>query len=119
MISNQTIGKFGEKLARDYLIRHGYQILAGNVKTGYKEIDIIAQKGTKLVFVEVKTRQSETFGSADEAMTWTKLNNFNRAIELYLARKNIETDDIGADLISIDIKRYEKTAKIKHYKDIF
>jgi len=119
MINNQIIGKFGEKLAKNYLIRHGYQILASNVKTSYKEIDIIARKGTRLIFVEVKTRQSETFGTADEAMSWSKLNNFNRAIELYMARRNIETDDIRADLISIDLNRYEKTAKIKHYKDIF
>jgi len=119
MNDNQEIGKFGEKLAKNYLIKHGYKILASNVKTSYKEIDLIAQHRTTLVFVEVKTRSSKQFGSADEAMTWFKMNNFNRAIELFLARKNIETEDIRADLIAIDIDRTKRMAKLKHYRDIF
>ena len=118
MNDKQIIGKFGEKLAKNFLISHGYKILASNVKTSYKEIDIVAQEGETIVFIEVKTRQSQSYGSADEAMTWAKLSNFSRAIELFLVRRNLETDNIRADLIAIDINKREKVAKIKHYKDI-
>jgi len=114
----QVIGEFGEKLAINYLRKHGYKILARNIKTSFKEIDIITQKGKTIIFIEVKTRLSQKFGTADEAMSWVKLNNFNRAIELFLVQRNLETDDIRADLISVDIDRSKKIAKIKHYKDI-
>jgi putative endonuclease len=114
----QVIGEFGERLAINYLRKHGYRILARNLKTSFKEIDIVTQQGKTIIFIEVKTRLSQKFGTADEAISWVKLNNFNRAIELFLVQRNLETDDIRADLISIDINRSKKIAKIKHYKDI-
>lgn len=115
---NQLVGKFGEILAKNYLIKHGYEILGSNIKTSYKEIDIVAQKEQLLVFVEVKTRISQIFGPAEEALMPAKLMNFKKAIEYYLLAKNQGDFDVRADLICLDIDRIKKTAKIKHYQDI-
>jgi putative endonuclease len=118
MNHNQIIGKFGETLAKKYLIKHGYDILNENVKLSYQELDIIALKNKQIIFVEVKTRISQQYGSAENAMMTTKLNRFKRAIEMFIENKNLTIDDIRADLITIDIDRKNKIAKIKHYFDI-
>jgi putative endonuclease len=117
---NQNVGRFGEKLARDYLMKRGYSIIGANVKTSYKEIDIVSLKDNVLVFAEVKTRTSEKFGGAEESIFSNKTNHLKKAIGLYLRehRKALKYQDIRLDLIAIDICKDEKLAKIKHYKDI-
>ncbi|MEK7557749.1 MAG: YraN family protein [Patescibacteria group bacterium] len=119
MEHNQAIGKFGETLAKNYLIKHGYSLVESNLKISFQEIDIIAKYQDLLVFVEVKTRTSLVFGEADEAMTYKKTSNFKKAITLYVSSQKIDANNIRADLISVDINRDKKTAKIKHYQDIF
>lgn len=118
MTNKQIVGEFGEDLARKYLIKNGYDIIAGNIKIGYKEIDIIARKKELLVFVEVKTRTSSFYGEADEAVTAFKTNNLKQAVSAYLAQKKNNYDDIRLDLVSVDIDKRKKTAKIRHYEDI-
>ena len=114
----QRIGQFGEMLAKKYLVKHGYKIIATNVKNSYQEIDIIAQKQLWFVFIEVKTRTSMNLGSADMAMTSQKVSHLKKAISNYIDINKIDENYIRLDLISVDIKRFEKVAKIKHYKDI-
>ncbi|MDO8668302.1 MAG: YraN family protein [bacterium] len=115
---NQKIGKFGETLAKNYLIRHGYKILDLNVKLSYQELDIVARKQDLTVFIEVKTRVSQVYGSAEDAFFSRKSERFRRGIEMYIKNNRISADDIRADLITVDISRLKNTAKIKHFKDI-
>jgi putative endonuclease len=61
-----NLGAFGERLAFDFLISEGYKILAQNYRFKKAEVDILAQKGTYLVAVEVKTRRSKAFGAPEE-----------------------------------------------------
>ena len=65
-----ALGISGENLACDALARQGYAILARRYRTRVGEIDIVAQDGETLVFVEVKTRTSGNFGVPAEAVTW-------------------------------------------------
>ncbi len=57
------LGKYGEQVAAQYLERCGYHILAANVRCRMGEIDLIAARGGFLVFVEVKQRKSDAYGS--------------------------------------------------------
>lgn len=114
---NKKVGQFGEKLAREFLERKGYKILEINYKASYKELDIIAEQGGFLVFVEVKTRTTKEFRGED-AVEYFKQENLNYAIENYLQEKNLWEKEVRADLIVVDINKINKTAKIKHYKDI-
>lgn len=119
---NQDIGAYGEKIAQEYLIKKGYKIIATNVKVSFKEIDIIALHNKILVFVEVKTRTSTQFGTADEAVTNMKTNNLKRAVGMLVNTedfyKKYKEDDFRVDLIAVDINKGLNTIKIKQYEDI-
>ena len=117
---NQKVGQFGEDIAKEYLIKHGYKIIASNVQASHKEIDIIAKSKDILIFVEVKTRTSNKYGEADESMNSRKTKNLRYAIKKYLHNcgDEISYRDARADLIAVDIDKNKKIAKIKHYKDI-
>lgn len=119
MNHNQKVGRFGEKLAVDYLIKKKYKIIDTNIQVSYKEIDIIARENKILVFVEVKTRTSDKFGPADEAISSRKVQRLKKAMGMYLKSCKLEFKDIRLDLIAVDIDKSRKIAKIKHYKDIF
>ena len=114
----QKVGKFGENIARDYLLRRGYKIIGLNQKISFKEVDIIARDGETLVFIEVKTRLSQIFGGADDAFDFRKLSNLKEALELYIYKNNFDGNLARLDFVSVDISRQKKKAKIKHYKDI-
>lgn len=121
----QKVGKFGEQLAGDYLRRHGYEIIKTNLKISRQEIDIIARRGRSVVFIEVKTRTGLVYGSADENLDSRKIDNLKKALKLYfylnddrLEGRRIDLNYVRIDLISVDINRRKKTAKIKHYKDV-
>jgi len=114
----QKAGKFGEDLAKDYLLKKGYGVIGENIKVSFQEIDIIARQGGITVFVEVKTRLSSVFGSAEDAFDLKKFNNLKKALEFYIYKNNLDENLVRLDFISVDISRQKKRAKIKHYKDI-
>jgi len=118
MTHNQNIGRFGETLAKNFLIKHGYEIIDANVKLSYQELDLVARFNGLTIFVEVKTRISQFYGPAENAMAFSKLERFRRGIEMYIARNDLNVDEIRADLITVDIDHLEQAAKIKHYKDV-
>ena len=65
MSVSYDLGKRGEDLATEYLMKKGYKILERNFRAGKCEIDIVAKDGQKLVFVEVKTRKTDYFGQPE------------------------------------------------------
>lgn len=85
-ISNPT-AKLGEEKACEYLKKLGFKILERNFRKGYGEIDIVAIEQTKygkvLVFVEVKTRTSNQFGTPLEAITYWKLKSLIKTAQYY------------------------------------
>lgn len=81
---NRISGQCGELAAVEYLKKKKYKILERNYTAKPGEIDIIAQKGDDLVFVEVKTRGSERFGTPAQAVTYYKKRNFVNTAKWYL-----------------------------------
>src|SRR6266446_10033859 len=82
--ARQVLGARGEKAAAKYLRRHGYKILLKNFRSGKAEVDIIARHKDWLVFVEVKTRETEQFGAPSEAVDHDKQRNLSKAALDYL-----------------------------------
>jgi putative endonuclease len=80
----QILGARGEKAAARYLRRRGYKILLKNFRSGKAEVDIVARQKDWLVFVEVKTRESEQFGAPSEAVDRDKQRNLSKAALDYL-----------------------------------
>ncbi|MDO4271284.1 MAG: YraN family protein [Eubacteriales bacterium] len=79
-------GAWGEGAARDYLVRKGWRIAACNFRTRFGEIDMIAQAGQYIVFVEVKTRRNDRFALAREHVTAAKQRRVIAAAEEWLQR---------------------------------
>ena len=80
----QILGARGEKAAAKHLRRHGYKILLRNFRSGKAEVDIVARHKDWLVFVEVKTRETEQFGAPSEAVDRDKQRNLSKAALDYL-----------------------------------
>jgi len=83
-------GTFGENYAAGYLAERGYRIVERNFRTPSGEIDIIAHDATYIVFVEVKARRSQTYGTPREAVDWRKRKRLVEAAGLYLATHKTE-----------------------------
>ena len=85
----RSIGDIGEGIAEKYLISIGAKILARNYTIRGGEIDLIAQLNDTILFVEVKLRRSDLFGSAYEAITPAKQKHLCRAAKIYLQKNNL------------------------------
>lgn len=104
-MTNKTIGKYGEQLAKDFLIKKGFEILDMNFHySKLAEIDIIAKKDNIIHFIEVKTRSTELFGNPLEAVNKSKLKQIYMCANYYLQNskkhyKNMQIDVIGIMLL--------------------
>ena len=102
MKHNQRIGKWGEETAVEYLMQKGCEIIGQNVRTPYGEIDIVAKQGETIIFIEVKTRTSNTMGLPEEAITSRKREHMIACAEHYATEHEIDSWQI--DVISIEGK---------------
>lgn len=123
-ISN-PIAVFGEDKACEYLKNQGYEIIERNFRRGYGEIDIVAIEETKkdgkvLVFVEVKTRSSNQFGSPLQAITYWKLKSLISTAQFYkLTHRNLP-DSLRIDAVSVmlfgnEVRSIELTKNISGF----
>ena len=112
-------GNIGEALAEKYLKEKGYKILARNFFSPFGEIDLIALDGDVVVFVEVKTRSSNAFGSPIEAITPTKQSNMTKTASYFLQKNKIfdrvQTRFDGVSVLFSSPLDYE----IAHFENIF
>ena len=110
------LGIDGELLAVNFLKEKGYQILQQNWRASHAEIDIIAQIGNDLVFVEVKTRSSNLI-FPEKAVTKAKQKLLVKAANSYCDEFKI-TSEIRFDIIAI-IQAKNKALEIEHFEDAF
>ena len=120
-IRNKITGQCGEDAATNFLKKNKYKIIKRNYKNKIGEIDIIAQKGEDLVFVEVKTRSSEQFGTPAEAVTYYKKRKIVNTARWYLAQKptdlNIRFDII--EVYGVFADGFFQVERINHLKQVF
>jgi putative endonuclease len=110
------LGAKGENIASDYLRKKGYLIVHRNYKTPFGEMDIIAKDGGTIVFVEVKTRTSDSFGAPEEAVHAKKREKIRKIALHYLSRAKVEAPS-RFDVISIMLNDGRK--EIEHIVDAF
>jgi len=106
------IARIGEEFASNFLRKNGYKIIERNYRKGYGEIDVIATKNNTLIFIEVKTRISDNFGTPFEAITPWKLNSVVKTAQFYKKLHPNLPDSLRIDAISV------KVAKNKTLEDI-
>ncbi|MCK5645280.1 MAG: YraN family protein [Anaerolineales bacterium] len=118
MMSNKTLGDFGEEVAADSLRAKGYRILARNWRTSAGEIDIIAEQNDVIVFVEVKTRTSDLYGTPQDAITQNKRRRIIRSSLVYLTEMDLLDRDWRVDMVAILCGRNWVVTNVEHYENV-
>ena len=113
----RILGSKGESLAVKFLKTKGYKIISRNYKTAIGEIDIIAQDGETVVFIEVKTRANDAFGYPFEAVHSRKRRKLKNLALLYLKNHGKELP-VRFDVLSI-MYIEDSIKEIEHIKDAF
>ena len=112
---NTTLtGREGEAKAAEYLRKKRYDIIGANYRCRFGELDLIAQKGNLVIFVEVKLRKNDRFGAAADAVTVSKREKLRKAALSWLAATDC-TAPTRFDVIEI----YTETGRINHIENAF
>ena len=103
MDKSKNLGKLGEDLAVDFLVKNNFKLLYRNWKFGRKEIDIIAQKELTLHFIEIKTRNTAKFGYPEENVTPQKIKNM-LTVAAHFIKMNPNQHKVQFDVLAIVLK---------------
>lgn len=102
---SQVTGFAAEASAREYLVTQGMTWVESNYRCRLGEIDLIMQDKNYLVFVEVRSRASKTYGGALESITYSKQQKLLKTASHYLLTHQLhETAPIRFDVVSIEGK---------------
>ncbi len=113
----QVFGKFGEDLAVRYLKKKGYQVLCRNYRTRFGEIDIIAKDADTIVFVEVKSRRTSTFGHPKDSITHSKQKKISKTALYYL--KTNDQSNCRARFDVVTVNSADKKIDVEIIKNAF
>lgn len=117
MSNHLELGKKGEEIATNFLLKKGFEILEANWRYRRSEIDLIAKKDEVLIFVEVKTRSDDYFGRPESFVTDRKRALMIDAANAYMEEIGHEWE-IRFDVIAI-IYHNPVHQTIDHFKDAF
>lgn len=118
---NFQTGRSGEEIARQHLIKNGYQIVQSNFRTKFGEIDIITTKNKKLAFVEVKLKIGEQFGSPEDMINKTKTAKIKRIAEIFLQTNQKIANSYQCcqiDAVCIVLNNDLSVKRITHWENI-
>ncbi len=107
----RNLGKTGEDIAVGFLESSGFKILECNWKCPLGEIDIIAEDGAEIVFVEVKTKGGSGFGSPEEMVNRKKQAKLIKLAQYYLKEKNLDVS-FRFDVVAIEFEGERKIIKL-------
>jgi putative endonuclease len=113
----KEVGAVGEKLAVDYLKKRGYKIIQRNYRCREGEIDIIAQKGEYLVFVEVRTKKNTAFGTPEESVTLSKREKLISLANSYLQACDKQPPSWRIDVVAVELTRDNRVLRLEHIEN--
>ncbi len=117
MAEHNKLGVQGEKIAINYLISKGYEILHTNWRHRHLELDIIAQNEEYLIVIEVKTRSSIIFKDIKDTIDNKKIRHIVNATQCYIFEHNIQKE-VRFDMLAI-LSTPTNEYKIEHIEDAF
>ena len=114
---NASVGQLGERLASEYLKKKGHKILAQNYRTRYAEIDLVTKHKDVLVFVEVRTKVGEQFGTPEETLNFRKLQKVKKNAAAYATR--IKWNKLyRIDAVCVVLGENYQVLRLNHYENI-
>ena len=116
-MKRQQTGHLGEKLAAGFLEKRGYHILQTNYRCPEGEVDIVARYKDCLVFVEVRTKRSQEFGSPEESITTAKMDKLRRVAAHYRQTQDDIPDSWRIDVVAVELDRQNRPRRIEHIEN--
>ncbi len=116
MAQHNELGKKGEQLAVDLLLKKGYDIVERNYRFDKAEVDIIAKIEDTLAIVEVKTRSTIDFGNPQDFVKPKQIQRLVKAVDEYV---NVNGLDVEVRFDIIAIVKNGKDFEIEHLEDAF
>ena len=116
MAQHNELGKKGEQLAVDFLLKDGYDVIERNYIFQKAEVDIIAQKEDILAVVEVKTRSTIDFGNPQDFVKPKQIKNLVKAVDEYVTVNDLDVE-VRFDIIAI--VKEKGHFKIEHLENAF
>ena len=118
-LTRAEIGSIGERLARTHLETRGYRILDSNYRCRWGEVDLVALQDSTYVFVEVRTRHGNAFGTAEESITPQKAKRLTLTAQHYLEHHNLDSSDIEwrIDLVAVRLGPGRTVLDIHHVEN--
>ncbi|MBV9173712.1 MAG: YraN family protein [Chloroflexi bacterium] len=117
---NLELGRRGERIAEDHLVKSGAEVLARNYRMETGEIDLVVMQDEDLVAVEVKTRSlAENLESPEEAITRWKLRRIERALASFAVESGHDERHWRIDAIAIEIDLDGGVSRFEHIRDAF
>lgn len=113
----RALGELGERLAAEHLTAKGYRIRERNFRTAAGEIDIVAEGGGVLAFVEVRCRRGSSMGTAAESLSAAKQRRMVEMAEAYGQARDDLPEQRRIDLIAIDFESDGRLASLVHYEN--
>ena len=120
-LKNKSLGNSGEEIAKKYLEKKGLNYITKNYRFHKKEIDLIFEdrKDNILIFIEVKTRRSKTYGNPEDSISALKRRNFKTAVNGFILENPAYRNfSLRIDTIGIFIEG-EKEPEINHIENSF
>ena len=115
--ATQALGETGERVAARWLRRRGWAIVAWRFRSGHRDIDLIAERGEVVAFVEVKTRRRERFGGPVGSVGWRKQRQLVRSAAVWVDRHGRPGKAYRFDVIGVIID--ERGVRLRHVEDAF
>jgi putative endonuclease len=115
----KSLGDRGEDVAAKFLKRQGYHILGRGLDSPLGELDIVAVDGRTVVFVEVKTRQSDNAGRPSEAIDQRKEQRMTQAALAYLKSNRLLEYSARFDVVAITWPEKVRQPTIEHFRNAF
>jgi len=110
---SRDIGALGEKIAAEYLTGLGYMIREKNFRSREGEIDIIDEKDDFLVFIEVRTRTSNSYGTPEESVTIQKKERLIALAEAYIEDREDLPSSWRIDVVAIELGPKREVSRLE------
>ena len=101
--ARKRLGNVGEEIATRELTRRGYAVRERNWRCPEGELDMVAEQGEALVFVEVRTRRGDRFGTPEESITLAKRAHLIAAAQAYLQAHSLQDRDWRIDVVAVEM----------------